>query len=456
MSNNPRIMISAASSGSGKTIITCGIIQALLNRKLKVSSFKCGPDYIDPMFHTKILGTDSRNIDSYFSDDNTLKYLFKKTADKTDISVIEGVMGFYDGLAGTHLEASSYDISVKTKTPVILVVNTKGMSLSISALIKGFLEYRKDSRIKGVILNHTSKMMYSLLKEKIEEDLKIDVIGYVPEVEDIAFESRHLGLITPDEIENLKEKIKNFADILELTIDIDKIIAIAQSVEKLECEDIGIPKINEKVKIAVAKDNAFNFYYKDNIKLLEEMGAEIEYFSPLNDEKIPENTDGIIIGGGYPELYAFSLSSNGSMRASIKEAAEDGMPGIAECGGFMYINSELEGADGKDYEMAGVLCGKSFKTNSLSRFGYINLICEEENFLLEKNESIKGHEYHYWDCTVTGNAFTARKPYRKKSWNCIKIYKNFVCGYPHMYFYSNLKVPYKFLKKCVEYKNSRV
>ncbi|MBD8938909.1 MAG: cobyrinic acid a,c-diamide synthase, partial [Lachnospiraceae bacterium] len=204
----PRFMLAAPSSGSGKTMITCGILQILKNRGYRVSSFKCGPDYIDPMFHTKVLGTISRNLDTFFTGEEMTRFLFAKTAQQTDLSVIEGVMGYYDGLGGIRTKASSYDLARVTDTPVILIVNAKGMSLSILAQIKGFLDYQKDSKIKGVILNQTSEVMCEDLRPLIEENCKIPVLGYVPKVAECVIESRHLGLVTPAEMTDLQERIE--------------------------------------------------------------------------------------------------------------------------------------------------------------------------------------------------------------------------------------------------------
>ena len=198
-----RILIGAVNSGSGKTTITCGLMQALINRKLKVSSFKCGPDYIDPMFHSKVIGTDSRNLDSFFNDENTVRYLMKEGMKNSDISVVEGVMGYYDGVSLKDTTASSYEIAKITDTPAILVVNCKGMSISILSVIKGFLEFKKDSKIKGVILNNMSKMIYADIKNLIEKELKVKVLGYVPKLTDCIIESRHLGLVTPNDIKDL-------------------------------------------------------------------------------------------------------------------------------------------------------------------------------------------------------------------------------------------------------------
>ena len=227
--NMPRILLGAAASGSGKTMITCGILQALVNRGLKVSSFKCGPDYIDPMFHTTVIGTRSRNLDTFFTGENLTNYLFAKNAAGTDISVMEGVMGYYDGLGGISAEASAYDLARVTRTPAVLIVNTKGMSLSVLAQIKGFLEYRENSQIQGVILNQMSPMIYQEVRRLIEEQLPVKVYGYVPVIRDFVLESRHLGLVMPEEVEGLSRKVKGLAAVMEESLDMDELIRLAQT-----------------------------------------------------------------------------------------------------------------------------------------------------------------------------------------------------------------------------------
>ena len=224
----PRIMIAAAGSGSGKTQITCGILRALLNRGLKPASFKCGPDYIDPMFHAKVLGIPSRNLDTYFTDTNTTKYLFGECARNHDISIIEGVMGYYDGLSFQSVRASSYELAKTLETPVILVINCGGMGLSVMAVIQGFLNYHENSGIAGVILNQTSKQVYEGLKDQIEK-LSVRALGYVPYIPDFVMESRHLGLIMPDEMDGFQEKLKDLSKKLEETIDLDGILELADT-----------------------------------------------------------------------------------------------------------------------------------------------------------------------------------------------------------------------------------
>lgn len=447
----PRILLGAAASGSGKTLITCGLLQALKNRKLQVTSFKCGPDYIDPMFHSRVIGTKSRNLDSFFADEDTVRYLLEKNARDCEISVIEGVMGYYDGLAGISPKASAYDVAKITKTPAVLIVNAKGMSLSAAAFIKGFVEYQEDSQIRGVILNQVSSMMYLRLKQIIEEELSIKVYGYVPVVKDCVLESRHLGLVMPEEIVDLQQKLMELAEILEKSVDIDGLLELAEHAEELPVQESPVAyHTGRKIRIALAKDEAFCFFYQDNLELLEEMGAELVPFSPIHDKKLPEHIDGMLFHGGYPELYAKKLSENKEMLAAVCAAVQTGIPYMAECGGFMYLHQEMEDMEGHSWPMAGVIHGKSWRTPRLTRFGYITL--EDGTCFGEHVGAIRAHEFHYFDSDRCGEAYTAKKPLSSRSWKCIHSDGQGMSGFPHMYYYSNLRVPEQFLRACEERK----
>lgn len=458
----PRFMLAACASGSGKTMITCGILRALARRGLRASSFKCGPDYIDPMFHSRMLHTSSRNLDTFFTDPEMTRYLFARGAEKTDISVMEGVMGYYDGMGITSTAASSSDLAEVTQTPVLLIVNVRGMSLSAAALVKGFLTYKTPTQIRGVILNQASGMVYKELAAQIEKELHIPVFGYVPKAPELTLESRHLGLVMPDEVDGLNEKLDRLAEKLEETLDIDGILKLAASApdiggrapEALErvMENAGMIREAHPV-IAVARDEAFCFLYEDNLRLLKELGAEIQYFSPIHDKKLPGNAAGLLLYGGYPELNAKALSENTSMRHEIQKALEAGMPCMAECGGFMYLHESMEDMEGNAHPMAGVIKGLAYRTGKLGRFGYIRLEAQEQGVMGE-GKSLKGHEFHYFDSTSCGESFLAKKPNSNRSWTCIHGRANVVMGFPHLYYYSNPAFAAEFLEKCVEYASS--
>jgi len=445
--NRPRILFTAPSSGSGKTMITCAILKALCERGMNVSSFKCGPDYIDPMFHEKVIGTKSGNLDLFFASPEQLKRLFIRNSGDTDISVIEGVMGYYDGLSAASAEASSYAVASALECPAVLIVDSRGQSLSALAVLKGFMAFREESCIRGVIFNRMSEGVYSALKSEVEK-LGIKPLGYVPKADDMVIESRHLGLVTPGEIKDLSERLKKLAALLEKTVDIDALIELAGSAPEMELPSAEELPALPKTKIAVAKDEAFCFFYKDNLALLEDLGAELLFFSPIHDSALPQGAQGLVLYGGYPELYAKQLSENESMRRAVAEAIAAGMPCLAECGGFMYLHREMEDMNGDFYPMAGVIDAKTYRTNRLGRFGYITLTAREDTAYIKAGESIRGHEFHYFDSESCGEAFAAEKPVSGKSWRCIHADGNLLAGYPHMFYGSNAGMIERFLRKC--------
>ncbi len=445
------VIVAATGSNVGKTFFTCGLISALKKLGKNVGAFKCGPDYIDPMFHKKVLGTDSHNLDSFFCDTKKLREIYDRYS--SEINVIEGVMGYYDGIGGNTSTASTCDVARKLKIPTILVVNGKGSSNSIAAVIKGFLEYEENT-IEYVVLNNISPMIYPMLKKLIEEKLEVNVLGYIKKYDDLTLESRHLGLITPDEIEGLSGKFDRLGDDLIKTIDFDMLFHNLESSFKEEKKEIDkIKRQFENVNIAFAYDSAFSFTYRENIDILEDLGATIHYFSPINDAEIPKDTHAIILSGGYPELYADELSENKSMLKSIKKAFDSDMPIIAECGGFMYLHKELELLDGRSYELVGSVDSKAFQTKRLVRFGYINLNAYKKSMLFRENELIRAHEFHYFDSTDSGSDIRATKASGSSSWDLGFTNENRYIGYPHLYFYSNLEIPKRFLEAAKNYRD---
>lgn len=482
----PGILIAAPSSGSGKTAAACALMAAFTKRGLAVRACKCGPDYIDPMFHREVLGVDSRNLDLFFSSKEELRKGYEEHLSEADFAVTEGVMGYYDGMSMDSDEASSYDVSRTLRLPVILVLPCRGASLSLAAVVKGMVEYRPDSRISGILLNRVSGMLYPRLKTMLERELKemgheIPVVGYVPEDEAFSFESRHLGLVTPQEMEGLKEQTCRAEEILSRTVDLDLVykIAVAGAVSvseggaapgdtrsealwesaeegRIRAEKRTAP--DRELRLGVARDRAFCFYYKENMELLKEMGCRLIPFSPLSDPELPKDLDGLILGGGYPELCARELSGNKGMLESVRDAIRSGMPCLAECGGFMYLHEVMEDEKGQAYPMAGVLSGRAFPAGKLVRFGYINISSidgedPEETGYLRPGETIRGHEFHYWDSTDSGQSCRAVKPDGRRSWECIHMEGNLFAGYPHLYLPSLPVFAERFVKRCAEWRN---
>ncbi len=451
----PRILFAAPKSGSGKTTIVCGILEICRRRGYRTASFKCGPDYIDPMFHRKVLGAESGNLDIFLSEEGTVKYLLENKAKDADITVIEGVMGYYDGLGGISEKGSTYEIAKITDTPVILVADAKGVSVSLAAMIQGIMEYRKDSHIRGVILNRVSEGYYGRLKEVIERECQVKVMGYMPELNELSVPSRHLGLSAPEEIESFRKWASGIADVLEKTLELGQVFGVADMARYCMGTLPKMPAVSGKVRLAVARDEAFSFYYAENMELLEKLGAELVYFSPLHDKALPEKTDGILLSGGYPENFAGELEAASEIRESICTACQNGMPCLAECGGFLYLQDELEGAGGKYKKMAGVLPGKGFRTQKLCRFGYIELESKEAGIFGGNGQKLKGHEFHYWDCTENGAAFYAKKPASSTRYSCMVYTKTMAAGFPHLYYYSNPMALSEFLMACRGYQAGR-
>jgi len=451
MSAIPRFMVAAPSSGTGKTTVTLALLAALKKRGLNPVSFKCGPDYIDPMFHRAVLGVPSYNLDLFFTPAELVRGLAARHAEGRGAAVIEGVMGYYDG-SGPGIKASSYEIAAVTETPAVLVVSADGAALSMAAVIRGFKDFRPDSRIAGVILNGCSAHFYEQMKDALERETGLPALGYLPRLDDCAVKSRHLGLVTAQEIEDLQQKIDRLGDAAERCVDIRRLLDIAGTAPEIRgaLPDVA-PVTKRKPKIGVAQDEAFCFYYADNLDLLERFGAELVPFSPLRDAALPEDISGLYLGGGYPELYAGRLSRNQAMLRDIRDAVAGGLPTFAECGGYLYLLESLEDDAGAAHPMAAAITGRGCKTDSLQRFGYVTVTAKTDTVLCAAGASIPGHEFHYWDSTVTGGQCTATRP-NGSSWPCVVATKTLFAGFPHLYFYGNPSFAENFVKAAAKYK----
>ena len=470
----PRILIAAPGIGSGKTLLTCALLRLLGRRGIRAAAFKCGPDFIDPMFHKKVLGTPSRNLDLYLAGEDGVRRSFAAGCTGAQIAVIEGVMGYFDGTGASDMEGSSYHLASVLQAPVLLAADVRGMSRSAAALIKGFADYGEQRMIRGAFLNRVSPAMADRISGWLKSEAAIPVLGSFPLDETLCIESRHLGLVEPDEIPDLLQKIDHAADLLEQTLNLKLLLEIAgdapvlrvekerlnKSVTAAESarEDSAAVSAREDaaakaspVTIAVAEDEAFSFYYEDNLELLEELGAEIVSFSPLHDTSLPE-ADGLLIGGGYPELRAQELAANTFMVSSIRRAAEQGMPILAECGGFQYLQEELVDSEGIEHRMCGVLKGFSRMTKKLVRFGYVEVSGEGGYF--GSGQTIRGHEFHYSDSTDNGNVCRAVKP-DGRSWDCMVVQGRITAGYPHLYYRSDPAFAEAFVAECRKFREER-
>ena len=441
-----RIIIGATSSGAGKTTITCGLLAALKGRGFSVSAFKCGPDYIDPMFHRKVLGIPSYTLDTYFTGMEGTRALLARHAAGTDIAVIEGVMGYYDGAGLSEDAGSAWETAKVTDTPAILVVPAKGVGRSLLATIKGFLRFKLRSRIQGILLNRISDGLYPRMKAQIEEELGIPVVGYMPVLEDCELGSRHLGLQQPAEVRDLKKKIRRIREAVERCMDIDAIIDIAEQAAELPAAPPVKKRKGKDIRIAVSRDEAFTFYYEENMEVLRDLGAKPVFFSPMRDKELPKDVDGLILLGGYPELQAETLSKNKEMRRAIRKAIDGGLPTIAECGGFMYLHERMVDLNKKSWPMVGALPGKTFPTKKLQRFGYAAL--DDGTAFGRPVTDVRAHEFHIYESEDPGSAIRATKPTGERSWRCFHSTDTLLAGFPHLFFPAGMEIAEAFVAAC--------
>ena len=441
-------MIAGTGSGCGKTMVTLAVLRAMQRRNIPLATFKCGPDYIDPMFHKAVLGIPSRNLDLFFISEREVRGQIVRSIPQNGLGVIEGVMGFYDGVSGTTDTASAAHLARETGTPAILVVRPKGQSLSLAAMLSGFRNFAENT-LCGVILNGIADTMYPFYRDIVQKS-GLKVLGYLPSVPEAEIPDRHLGLVTADELKDLNYRLDLLADAAENRIDIEQILKISRIASQLSDDSEKISPVTKKpVRVAVARDKAFCFYYEDNFEVLRNLGAELVEFSPISDSCIPENTDGLYLGGGYPELHISELLNNVKMRNSIKNAIEKGLPTIAECGGFLYLHEHLEGA-----EMVGVVRGNAVLTKKLQPFGYVTLTAQDDNMLSACGGQIRAHEFHYAKSENNGHDFVAEKPNGRK-WPCVHTTKSLYAGFPHLFLRANIDFPEKFVRACMEWSERR-
>ena len=444
-----QFLLAAPRSGSGKTTMTCALLMALKRRGRAPCAFKNGPDYIDPMFHRAVLGVESRNLDLFFSAPETVRTLYAKGAAGHGAAVCEGAMGFYDGLGGVSDRASAWHLADTLGLPVLLVVEPKGQSLTLAAELKGLDSFRTPSHIAGILLNNCTARMHALLAPMLEEETGLPVLGFLPKLPEAVIGSRHLGLYTAAEVENLQQKLALLADAAEEHIDWPRLLALCEK------EPPALPARAEtppaRVRIAVAQDEAFCFIYAETLEAFRDAGAEVVFFSPLRDTALPENIGGLYLPGGYPELHARELSENTSLLREIKRKIESGLPTAAECGGFLYLGQSLTDAEGQSWPMVGVLPGEAKDAGRLVRFGYAALSADSDSMLFRAGESFPIHEFHHWDSTANGAALAAKKPVGGAEWRCGSVNEHFYAGFPHLY-WAGTPLPQRFAAAAENYR----
>ena len=424
-----QLVATAPQSGSGKTTAVCALLGAMAARGLTPCAFKAGPDYIDPMFHRAVLGVESHNLDLFFSTPETVRSLYARHAAGHGAAVVEGAMGYYDGLGGVSDTASAWHLADTLNLPALLVVRPKGASLTLAATLRGLLAFRTPHHIAGILLNDCTENLYKMLRPMLERETGLPVVGYLPFLPGAAIESRHLGLKTAAEIANLQARLKLLADAAQSSIDWPLLQRLFDRPAPAAAPPVAVPP---RVRLAVARDAAFCFTYAETLEALQENGAELCFFSPLQDTALPPDIGGLYLPGGYPELYAAELAANAPMRAAIKAAVENGLPTAAECGGFLYLGQTLEDADGTPHLMAGVLPGQGVKTGRLVRFGYATLTAQADSMLFAAGEQFPAHEFHHWDSTQNGTALTAAKA-NGRQWACGFANAHLYAGFPHLY-----------------------
>ena len=444
-----QFLLAAPRSGSGKTTMTCALLMALKRRGCAPCAFKSGPDYIDPMFHRAVLGVESRSLDLFFSAPETVRTLYAKGAAGHGAAVCEGAMGFYDGLGGVSDRASAWHLADTLGLPVLLVVEPKGQSLTLAAELNGLKSFRTPSHIAGILLNNCTARMHALLAPMLEKETGLPVLGFLPKLPEAVIGSRHLGLYTAAEVENLQQKLALLADAAEEHIDWPRLLALCEK------EPPALPARAEtppaRVRIAVAQDEAFCFTYAETLEAFRDAGAEVVFFSPLRDTALPENIGGLYLPGGYPELHARELSENTSLLREIKRKIESGLPTAAECGGFLYLGQSLTDAEGQSWPMVGVLPGEAKDAGRLVRFGYATLSADSDSMLFRAGESFPIHEFHHWDSTANGVALAAKKPVGGAEWRCGFVNEHFYAGFPHLY-WAGTPLPQRFAAAAENYR----
>ncbi|WP_418039615.1 cobyrinate a,c-diamide synthase [Paenibacillus xylanilyticus] len=489
----PRLIIAGTGSGAGKTTVTLGLMKALARSGMSVQGFKCGPDYIDPTYHTAVTGRASRNLDAWMTSPEYVREAFAKASAGHDISIIEGVMGLYDGKDPLSNTGSTAEIALVTQTPVILVVDVRSMARSAAAIVLGFQQLEPKLNIAGVIVNRCgSAGHYSIVKKAIEQMCGIPVVGWLKREEDMSIPERHLGLVPAIERGELEPLFERAADALLEGTDLDAIIAIAKTAPDIEelimnhedvsrqnpdpmftttrtdvylesSEDSTVGQSDERGTlsspvIAVARDAAFNFYYPDNLELLEAAGAGLKYFSPLAGEGIPSEADGIYLGGGFPEEFAALIADNVSFLEGLREAVRREMPLFAECGGYMVLAETLTNREGLTYNMAGIIPAGVQMQAKRAALGYREARAVEDSFLLKKGEVIRGHEFHYstMNYQEEGNIPYA---YETKGLRGMKqegyARGNVVAGYTHVHLGSHPGAAGRWVQHCLSYRLRR-
>ncbi|MBQ3620293.1 MAG: cobyrinate a,c-diamide synthase [Methanosarcinaceae archaeon] len=456
----PRVLIAATQSGSGKTTIVSGLLAALRAKGINVQAYKIGPDYIDPGYHRIASGKKGHNLDTWLMDKEKMAEIFFRTASQCDMAVVEGVMGLYDGGRGGI--SSTAEISKLLKIPVLLVIDVKSMGDSAAAIALGFKNYDPEVRLAGVILNRLGSDSHEMMIREAMEKAGIPVFGCMHRDDALSISERHLGLLPVEENDDDIRQIGLIREAVEKSLFIDRIIELAENAEMIDLPEKEMSQTEKKVRIGVADDEAFTFYYPESLQVLESMGAELVRFSPMNDATLPD-VDGLMIGGGFPELFVDRLSENDSMKRDIREKAAAGLPVFAECGGLMYLTEKITDFDGKTFDMVGLIPAVCSMTKKLQTVGYVEAEALSENVLSEPGHVIRGHEFHFSTMDLAAgtdeDAFPWAFEFRKmRTGACYRSgfsQGNVLASYLHLHFAGDPSLAEHFIGKCEKYKENK-
>lgn len=457
----PRLLIAGTHSGVGKTTVAVGVMAALTKRGVTVQPFKAGPDYIDPTYHTAVTGRICRNLDTWLLAEPLMRGVFQHAAAGADLALVEGVMGMFDGRSAISDRGSTAELAKRLHLPVILVVDASGMARSAAALVQGYAKFDPSLRIAGVIFNRVSPSHAALLREAVARYTTVPVLGHLEADAALALPERHLGLVPAVEGHGLAGIADRLAAAVMRSVAMDRVMRIAQSASPLPPARLpGESRSPQgpRVRIGLARDPAFHFYYEENLELLQRLGAELVAFSPLADRRLPEALDALYLGGGFPEVFADGLARNAPLRRDIKRAVDGGLPTYAECGGLMYLAECLVDHQGRRHAMVGALPGTVRMTNRLQHFGYAQLIPARKTILAAAADSIKGHEFHYsvWDHAVPRRhaAYVVAKPGRRQRQEGFSQ-RNLLASYIHVHFLTNPRWARGFVASAQRWKGAR-
>lgn len=457
--NIPRIVLAGTHSGVGKTTLTLGLLAALRQRGLKVQPFKVGPDYIDPGLHGVAAGRNSHNLDSWLGTAQSVQELFMKRAAGCDVALVEGVMGLYDGAKGQGEVGSTAQVAKILQAPVVLVFSAKGLARSAAALVKGYQSFDPAVQICGVIANGVGSDRHrAFLEESLREELGIPLLGAVSHRQDIVLPQRHLGLLPATEHSTLHNVLMKAGEHLEQQVDIDQMLALAKAAAELQGPSTAGGQVEHlPVRLAVARDEAFHFYYEDSLDYLRELGAELVFFSPLRDRCLPSHIDGIYIGGGFPEQFLPALSGNHALPQAIRQCWAQGMPVYAECGGLMYLCREISNLAGESYPGVGLVPARVKMANRLAALGYVRARALQPSILGPAGQELKGHEFHWSTVEPLAEhpyaySLTGGRGAQGRSEGYMR--GNLLASYVHLHFRYQPQAARHFLAACLDYKES--